>query len=247
MGNDSKIHVTRSGDLIGMEGRILDNQRHKHHALQVVWSVNGEALVDWSQGQKRAGILLIDSHEPHALELNQGLVCLLEAQSRMAQTLRRHWLSEQTVVSAPLSATSPITLTNIDLLLQQLVSESKDDARGTQIELDPRVSCVLQWLDEMEADRRWNEVSLEGALQKAHLSQSRFLHLFTQDLGTPWRSYLVWRRALVAVTFAAAGLTLTRAAHAAGYSDSAHLSRQFKALFGYSPARAVEFSKFIQV
>lgn len=247
MSNDSKIDIMRSEDLIGMEGRIVDNQRHRHHALQVVWAVEGEAMVEWSQGQKMASILLIDSHEPHALELNQGLVCLIEAQSRMAQALRSRWLNDQTVASAPLSVISPIALHNMEPLLQQLVAESTDEDQQAKRELDPRVSCVLQWLDEMEAHRRWNEVSLQKALQKVHLSQSRFLHLFSQELGTPWRSYLIWRRALVAVTIASAGLPLTRAAHEAGYSDSAHLSRQFKDLFGYSPSRAIEFSKFIQV
>lgn len=112
--------------------------------------------------------------------------------------------------------------------------------------MDKRIEDVLAWLDRLEMESRWDEVSLQGALAQSHLSESRFLHLFSEQVGTPWRGYLVWRRALVAATIAAAGVSLTDAAHSAGYADSAHLSRQFKALFGFTPSAAMNFSQFVQ-
>ena len=111
---------------------------------------------------------------------------------------------------------------------------------------DARISAVLDWLDVLEQRGDWGAVSLEGALALAHLSRSRFLHLFSAEVGSPWRTYLVWRRALVAMTLALGGASLTKAAHAAGYADSAHLSRQFVALFGIAPSAFLKRSHFVQ-
>lgn len=68
--------------------------------------------------------------------------------------------------------------------------------------------------------------------QSLHLSESRFLHLFKAELGIPWRPYLLWRRLLCACEALAKGNSATEAALIAGFSDSAHLSRTFKAMFG---------------
>lgn len=113
--------------------------------------------------------------------------------------------------------------------------------------MEPRVRTVLDWLDGLESEGRWREVTLEAALRQVHLSPSRFRHLFSEALGTPWRSSLVWRRALVALRLAAGGASLTEAAHLSGYADSAHLSRQFRALFGWTLASFLQNSHFVQV
>jgi AraC-like DNA-binding protein len=50
-----------------------------------------------------------------------------------------------------------------------------------------------------------------------------------------------WLRLIRAVDAHAGGLSLTEAAHAAGFADSAHLSRTFKRMFGM-PAASLEMS-----
>jgi AraC-like DNA-binding protein len=44
----------------------------------------------------------------------------------------------------------------------------------------------------------------------------------------------------------AKGNNLTDAAHASGYADSAHLSRQFSDLFGVTPGAFAKNSHFLQ-
>ncbi len=75
------------------------------------------------------------------------------------------------------------------------------------------------------------------------LSESRFLHLFSEKMGIAWRPYLLWRRTICAVGAITKGLSATEAAHVAGFSDSAHLSRTFRSLFGMSIREAKHLSK----
>jgi AraC-like DNA-binding protein len=50
--------------------------------------------------------------------------------------------------------------------------------------------------------------------------------------GLPFRTYVVWLRLMRAVELYSAGSSLTDAAHGAGFSDSSHLSRTFRRMFG---------------
>jgi AraC family transcriptional regulator len=68
------------------------------------------------------------------------------------------------------------------------------------------------------------------------LSPDRFRHLFLEETGVGLRPYVLWLRLETSLSAYVAGSTLTDAAHAGGFADSAHLSRTFKKMFGISPA-----------
>jgi len=78
------------------------------------------------------------------------------------------------------------------------------------------------------------------------LSPSRLRHLFRQGTGVSLGNYLRWQRLLSALRQSAEGLSLTEAAHAAGFADSAHLSRFFRASFGLKPSEVLR-SHSVQV
>jgi len=50
------------------------------------------------------------------------------------------------------------------------------------------------------------------------------------------RPYVLWRRLLQVWTLLMRGETLAGAAHAAGFADSAHLSRTARSMFGLAPS-----------
>lgn len=68
------------------------------------------------------------------------------------------------------------------------------------------------------------------------LSEGRLTHLFTQEMGLPLRQYVLWLRVRDVVYSLGVGRSLTQAAHDAGFSDSPHLSRTFRAMFGVPPS-----------
>jgi AraC family transcriptional regulator len=80
-----------------------------------------------------------------------------------------------------------------------------------------------------------------------HLSTSRFRHLFRSQMGMSVQSYLRWQRLISALRTSACGASLTEAAHAAGFADSAHLTRVFRATFGLPPSQIFKNSHAVQV
>ena len=68
------------------------------------------------------------------------------------------------------------------------------------------------------------------------LSPTRLTHLFTERVGAAPRQYRTWGALRRAVGLMAKGLSLTETAHAAGFADSAHLSRCFSQMLGMPPS-----------
>jgi AraC-like DNA-binding protein len=79
-------------------------------------------------------------------------------------------------------------------------------------------------------------LSLSDVVDVGALSAARLRHLFVEQTGLPFKTYVLWLRLTRAVERMAAGRSLTQAAHEAGFADSAHFSRTFKRMFGIAPA-----------
>ena len=97
---------------------------------------------------------------------------------------------------------------------------------------DLRVLAAIQYIQ----DRVDQSIRLEEVAAAANLSASRFRHLFVAETGMPLRTYLLWRRLLHVWTLLMQGKTLSQAAHASGFADSAHLSRTARTMFGLPPS-----------
>lgn len=97
---------------------------------------------------------------------------------------------------------------------------------------DPRVLAAVEYLRQ----RVDQPVQLADVAAAVNLSPGRFRHLFVQETGMPLKTYVLWRRLLHVWTLVMQGETLSAAAHAAGFADSAHLSRTARTMFGLPPS-----------
>ncbi len=79
---------------------------------------------------------------------------------------------------------------------------------------------------------RAQSLDASAAAVGVHLSPSRLRHLFVEQTGLAFKTYMLWLRLVRALEVYSDGASLTEAAHAAGFSDSAHFSRIFKRTFG---------------
>lgn len=98
--------------------------------------------------------------------------------------------------------------------------------------LDPRIARAVASLAAACEDG----AAVRHMAGQAGLSPSRFQHLFTREVGVPFRRFRTWQRLRRAIGEIAAGRSFTEAAHRAGFFDQAHFARAFRQAFGAPPS-----------
>lgn len=235
-------------------GASLDAQIHKHNALQIIWP-SGESCLQ-AAGNDIHCAAIVDANVPHQLQMEQGWVILVEPQSQLGEDLKAR-LNAEPVRTLPnlehfktCNAQSLTSSLNVLLpLFQSIFSgvESENDLTNyvqlvNRQQLDERIERLLNNLNACFKGtclkpEKWKAADVAADLA---LSEGRFLHLFKAQMGVAWRPFLLWRRILCAVNMLVSGETATHAAYVAGFSDSAHLSRSFRAMFGLSIRQAAQ-------
>jgi AraC family transcriptional regulator len=227
---------------------------HTHHAIQLAVSANSVFRLRTTDGDWEdypAGAILPDVE--HSLD-SDGLGCLLliDPESREGR-----WL--QASLKAPISAMLPDRVEAARSAVAKFWHEPPDADGTAQFVayivrqfgvgmmpnrvLDERVANVIEWIQQMDT----RVVSLDDVAKKVFLSPSRFAHLFSDEVGIPFRRYLLWRRLTRAMVLVSRGATLSRAALAAGFSDSAHFTRTFYQMFGIPPSAMLNQGEMFEI
>ena len=96
------------------------------------------------------------------------------------------------------------------------------------------------------AHRPWDTPRAEIAASLAGLQTQRFRRRLQRETGLSFRQHLMRGRIAATITSLADGASLTEAAHAAGFSSSAHLSSTFRRMFGIAPSTLLKLkTRFI--
>lgn len=221
-------------------GASLDAATHKHHALQIIWPTSNVHCT--FEDQVISGPLIINSQVKHQLQLDAGWVLLVEPKSDLGQQLLER-LADRPAISiepiAPLHHERPAASDDPNQHLAPLCDALGITLAfaGTNSEIsDQRIQQLLSNLHNCLPDgclkpASWRATDVAASL---FLSESRFLHLFREQMGIAWRPFLLWHRMICAINAIIKGSSITDAAHSAGFSDGAHLSRTFRSLFGMS-------------
>lgn len=98
--------------------------------------------------------------------------------------------------------------------------------------IDPRIRAVV------EAIKRDPSATLsaEDCARSVGLSFSRFLHLFKQEVGAPFRGFRSWKRARSLLHHVNRDTNLARVAQDTGYPDSTHFSHSIRQVYGLKPS-----------
>ena len=110
---------------------------------------------------------------------------------------------------------------------------------------DPRIQNSL---DLISSSNELEQIRSSVICKEIGLSESHFLHLFKDEMGVPFRKYILWKKLKRAISLIAIGSkpNLADIALEAGFADSAHLSNVIKASFGLSPREILKNSQFLQ-
>lgn len=210
-------------------------EEHEHHSVQLVWSLDGAFGVTIDGQRIERSAVLIPSNTPHALNTSGHFIALLLVESHgprgvaLDDAARRQY-SDELVFDAASFPSRDLLAVDVATWVDRMLG-----ALGVRAETS-RISG---------ATRRaiaYIESGLDGVPRVADvartlsLSTTRITHLFSGEVGIPFRRFVLWTRIKRAVTSHQAGNDLTTAAIAAGFSDAAHFSRTFRSMFGLSPS-----------
>jgi AraC-like DNA-binding protein len=217
---------------------------HAHHAIQISLALSGCVRFRAAEGRWRDySAVMVSPHQRHQFDGNGQSVAQVFVEPETAQgraLLERHGGEAIMPLDGDLLESAKESLRRLfaarakdDVLIAAARSAVDSLAGGTaQLQVDPRITQVIEWIQA----RSRSPLSLAQAAQVAHLSPSRFRHLFVAQTGISFRAYLLWARVSAAVGAAMAGTSWTDAAQSWGFADSAHLSRPCRRMFGIAPS-----------
>ena len=218
---------------------------HAHYAIQLVLGVPAGLRIQSGRDgawQSCAGAL-VPSRMTHTIDVDacgMSLVLFIEPETPQGKAL-------STRLQGRLELLAADDVADAARRLEQAwrVERNQDAVRAACVQLvqhvsqtaprepsDPRVLAAIEYIRQSVGE----PVTLAAVAHVANLSPERFRHLFVQETGMPLRTYVLWRRLLHVWTLLMDGETLSGAAHAAGFADSAHLSRTARTMFGLPPS-----------
>ncbi len=220
-------------------------ERHAHHAVQFVQASQGAMELQLEDRTVAVQAALVPANVQHAFSAGGQRIALLlvERHGRLGIALDR-------VARARAGAELAGELAGLELPPGDATTEAAmawcnavlaafgvaADAPRPSLAIRRAIAYVHESLDGVPR--------LDEAAARAGLSPTRFTHRFSEEAGIPFRRFVLWARLHRAVEGIRRGANLTEAAVAAGFSDSAHLSRTFRSMFGLSPSAVLPLVEF---
>jgi len=212
---------------------------HTHHAIQLTLSFAGHLALTSGDETLTARGIAVATDTRHRIEAD-GLVgfIFVEPEGPAGRALSETLLRGRPLAAIedgafaraaePLRAAIEAPLSQAEMLAiaRSAVAELAGETAPTLP--DDRVRLVIAHA------LTHPDLSLDEAAAGAgvFLSPSRLRHLFVEQTGLAFKTYMLWQRLIRALEAYAVGQSLTEAAHHAGFSDSAHFSRAFRRYFG---------------
>ena len=249
--------VDRNKDTLVILAKHIDVEMHHHHAVQLVISLDKpyNAILDHQTLESVHGFL-IDSDIPHACQSADStvLVISIDATSAKGRMLKQQ-LSKRTFVLID-------EIFSMEVIDEFLASywlycdnaENEFDPlyfvhqlRKGQNDITPFDTRSLAAIDFIQEHIR-KTIKVLDIAKYIGLSESRLRHLFAEQIGIPLTAYILWVRIKAALgEMLKPGMSLSDAAHYAGFSDHAHFTRTFKRMFGVSPSLLLKYAQFLQI
>lgn len=230
-----------SKEVVIYKGPIPVNRLHLHRALQVI--ISPSANLQISQGdifpQTSGNVAVIPPFARHHVSstLAPALVLFYEPNATILTRFKRSFVKIEKLVShqsesaAKLILNFPANISEVINLGNEILQVKHSDFLRPICD-DPRIEEIVRRMENIHEPA----IRLHDVAGDFQISESRLIHLFSEQIQMPFKSYYLWLKLRKALHLISSGLDLTTSAHEAGFTDSAHFSRTFVATFGFPPS-----------
>jgi len=220
---------------------------HAHQAIQICFLFAGHIRLrahdddPWSEFD----LAIVPSQHSHGMDgsrVHVGATLFVEPETREGRVLTDRYLRDG-IAAVERRPVEPVLPELLDAVMRRR-------GRAAIVDLARRVVSSLTQRSEPTAssderilraikhvsDHLSDSITLKQVAGVACLSPSRFRHLFAEQTGMGLRQYVLWRRFVSVWEHRMSGASLSEAAHAAGFADSAHLTRTSRRMIGIPPS-----------
>ncbi|WP_105614798.1 AraC family transcriptional regulator [Vallitalea okinawensis] len=248
----SKLIMTNGAALF--IGSIFDTTPHQHHAIQVAFGINRSFELHIENELIRSRAIMINSDIEHRLIGNedQQVLLLVEPESRYGEMIKDVISSKDNILDYDSifpevfyrelkQYVSLVTIHIKDVL--DLIFKYINHASVPVSEMDERIMSIIEYIEK----NRHSDLTIKELANYASLSESRLQHLFKEQIGITIKRYLLWKKMMDGIKIIASNNDFTFSAHEAGFSDSSHISRTCKEMFGLTLSDLFKSSSSVQV
>lgn len=224
------------------ELKVAETKQHSHYAIQVILGIEQDIKVRSTTGTWiGARGAIISSNEPHQIDSlgANAIIFYIDPNTKVGRLYKK----KKKITIIPKKEVQLLLNKILRINLELDVARSLFQIACKCLEVDEEIGSSFKPLDE-RITKIIKIIHSTGGLSEpcshyaslAALSIGRFQHLFKEEIGLPFRRYLLWIRLTMAITYLNEKKDLTYASHQSGFSDSAHLTRTFKSMFGVTPS-----------
>jgi AraC-like DNA-binding protein len=220
---------------------------HAHQAIQICFLFEGRIRLrpndedPWTDYD----VAVVPSRQPHGMDgakIHYGATLFVEPETREGRVLGERYLRNG-IANLDRAAAEPVVRELHSSALERRgreaivdcarrIVQSLTEHAEPSVTSDERIVRAVRYVN----DHLSAPLTLKQVASVAHLSPSRFRHLFAEQTGMGLRQYILWRRFVSVWEHRMGGASLSTAAHAAGFADSAHLARTSRRMFGIPPS-----------
>lgn len=254
MSKHTFIYLVKS-DIIIAENNVQSKDHH-HHAIKIILQLRNKSSLLFNGNIVEHNTIIFNADRIHSLDSqsNPVLIFLINPESELGSHIRSGFLVNNDVFFTNIKYSQHLinhfnefvskqqSINEVLHIYDEIITAVCGDPADSFV-IDERIRRIFMEINNLE-DKK---APVKDLASLAYLSESRFMHLFKEEVKIPVRQYLSWLRLLDALKLIIGGKTFTEAAMDSGFTDLPHLHKTFTHYFGAKIQDYFNNSRFIQV
>lgn len=222
--------------------------KHSHLAAHIIISMGGRMHITADGTEYFCYGVMIPSGTSHLVDChgNAALVFLYDCTTAVASQIQRTCIIPEACCRKITTAYSDFeqeeTSDHYCRFESTVLTQLGFCCAGSRV-MDERILAAMRYIRSMFTE----VLSCRQVANAVYLSESRFAHLFREQVGMTFAAYLIYQRIMYVYAQILQGKSITEASLEAGFASSAHFSDTNRRLFGMTASTFLRELTFVKV